>query len=253
MASAASSELAPEPQQGEDGRPADDTERYLTNLGQIAAVLRRLKEERSLLTVRLAQRRLECRSVLLGVDTAARRLVLDELNPVRGHELVSAGTPLRVICAAHGVETRFDTEVLELGTDNGIHFYVTRLPTEVYYHQRRRQVRVPVRRTLQETVEIHDPDTEQTQRATLVDLSEGGIGGYVARDAGLTPGRAYRFRIKLRGHDEFRGELELRWEQEEKVHRRRLFGAQFHRMEPRERQRLTRLVAALQRELLRKT
>ena len=253
MAAGVSSGPAPEARQADADRPEDDARRYLTNPGQIASVLRRLQEERSLLTVRLDERRLEFRSALLKVDTTAGRLVLDELTPAKGHELVRAGTSLRIICAAHGVDTRFDTEVLQVGADNGIHFYVSTLPAEIYYHQRRRQVRVPVRRTLQEKVELHDPETDETLRITLVDLSEGGIGGYVDRDAALAPGRAYRFRIKLRGEAEFQGEIQMCWEQEERVQKRRLFGAQFDRMEPRDRQRLTRLVVALQRELLRKT
>ena len=122
MAAGVNSGPASEAPEAEPQRPADDPRRYLTNPGQIAAVLRRLREERSLLTVRLDQRRLEFRSALLGVDTAAGRLVLDELNPASGHALVHPGTPLRIICAAHGVETRFDTEVLQVGADNGIHF-----------------------------------------------------------------------------------------------------------------------------------
>jgi c-di-GMP-binding flagellar brake protein YcgR len=224
----------------------------VTNSGHISRILQRLLKDRSLLSITLPGERGEFRSAVLEVQPrGAAHIVLDELNPERGHRLVQPGSALRIYCRANGVETRFVATVRDVGVDNGIHYYRADFPEEVYYHQRRQFVRVPIRRGLQEKITL--TAEEETSDVELSDISAGGVGGYVMGGPDLVRGRIYDFSICLTNGDEFSGQMEIRFARQDKIRRRQRFGAQFMGLKPTQRTKIDRLVAALQRELLRTT
>ncbi len=229
-----------------------DNARIVRNAGQINSILRRLLKGRYPLTVRLPGRVGEYRSLVISLNTAAGRLQLDELYPERGHGFVRPGLLLRVISTAGGVETRFTAEIERTAIDNGIYYYVAPIPSEVLYHQRRQFVRVPLPMAMQEKVELWAEDDAPIP-VRLTDLSAGGIGGHTLRGAPLNRGALHRFGMRLRGHPPFRGELEIRFLQQDRTDRRLHFGAQFVGLKPAERRTLERVVLALQRKLLRET
>lgn len=236
-----------------DSTLENDTDpRVLTNGGQIAAILKRLVRERAPLTVRIPGERGDYRSALLKVDTRRGRLQLDELAPARGHERVTAGAELRVITRASGVETRFSTTVLSVDASDGIAYYLTGLPEELYYHQRRDHVRVPVPLMNQHDATFHG-DGDRTVTLSLVDVSAQGLGAFVESGGDVARGDVLDCRIELRDEDAIACRVEVCYAQTDRVRRKQRVGVRFLDLDPAQRRRLERLLGRLQREQLRHT
>jgi c-di-GMP-binding flagellar brake protein YcgR len=229
-----------------------DDERIVRNPGQINSILRRLLRGRYPLTVRLPGHVGEYRSLLIELDTDRRRLQLDELNPERGHDQVRVGMPVRVISNAGGVETRFTAEIEHIGLDNAIHYYVAPIPEEVFYHQRRQFVRVPLPMAMQEQVTLYTED-DNAIPVRITDLSAGGFGGQIVGNSPLHRNGLHRVEMRLRGYPVMEAEAEIRFVKEDRLERRQVFGAQFMGMKPPQRRALERVVLAVQRKLLRET
>lgn len=219
--------------------------------GQILSILARLQREHSLLAIGIVGSNREFCSAVLQIDRAQQIVTLDELHPARGHDLVAAGTELRVLARVTGVETRFQLRIASVGIEDGTYYYTAALPDEVLYYQFRQHVRVPVRLTLQTSCQLIDE--QRRLDIHLTDLSAGGFGAYVRGQGEVTQGEILRFEIELDGVEPLIGEAQIRYSYRESVRKRLNFGAQFMELPPRERSRLARMVAAMQRELLRST
>jgi len=221
------------------------------NHGQITAILNRLRKNRSALTVRVPGNKGDFTSALLRVDSDLGLLQLDELSPQRGHDLIRIGTPIRVLSSASGVETKFVLEVSGIHVEDGIYYYTAPFPYELYYHQRRQHVRVPV--PVAEQREVTLRNDERRIQVQLTDLSAGGIGAYIMSGGEVQRGERFDLTMRLRNHPPIEADVEIRFTMQDKIRRRQRFGAQFMGMKPPERLRVERIAVALQRELLRRT
>lgn len=227
-----------------------DASQSVNNIGQIAGLLRRLESDHALLTVKVADSDAIFSSAVIAVDTRNKTLQLDELTPDAGHELIKPGIELKVSARLQGVETSFSTIVSSIDKDKGIFYYVTAFPSDVRYLQKRETVRVPVRLTLDAGVNMRS-DSDGI-RARLTDISAGGIGATVLGGNRAARGARYHCSIRLPGYHPIDADVEVRYaaaETTSKGHQR--FGAKFVKIDKRSKREVEKVVADLQRDLLR--
>jgi c-di-GMP-binding flagellar brake protein YcgR len=110
----------------------------------IALLLRRLLDQRCLLTVTVGNDPETYTSAVLEVVRDEGYLVLDELSPQGGHERVLDTRRLNVRARLDGIDIRFAARVTQIGDQDGLPFYKLPLPTRIDYPQRRQSYRVPV-------------------------------------------------------------------------------------------------------------
>lgn len=225
-----------------------EPEQRLTSPAQIAGILKRLHDERSLLSCSFPGGREIYNSAVLTVDPAAGVFTLDELNPRSGHDRIQPGTEIRVEGSLQGVDTRFVFKVGEVKLENGIYDYSSPLPEYLIYRQRRQYHRVPVRMTLHAVLNLDGEKKATTAR--LTDLSAGGVGGLVLEGGRLEAGSHHSCQIQLPGQPVLTIPIEIRFAQTDSRGQQR-FGAMFLEISPMDRRRIARTVMDLERELRR--
>jgi flagellar brake protein len=223
----------------------------VTHAPQIIGLLRRIRDQRVLLSVSVPGHEGVFNSLLLEVDPERKLIHLDELNPRAGHELLCATRQLRVHCQCQGVELGFACQV-EIGQgQSGISFYRAALPESINYLQRRGSYRVRVGMNL--AVPVHLPMNEAvTIDGELSDLSMGGLGATLETDIRLTRGQILTCVLNLPKADPLQVEIEIRFVRAEDTKSSQHIGASFRNLQPQQQSLLRRLVTQLEREMLRR-
>ncbi len=224
----------------------------VTHLPQILGLLRRILENRALLSVRIPGHQETFLSLLLQVDAEQGFIFFDELNPRSGHELLSEAGQLRVQCQIQGISLSFTCPV-EIGHGKtGIAFYKAPLPTTINYLQRRRSFRVRVAFDMQ--VPVHLPwDEDAILDGELFDLSVGGIGFNVGQDAKFELGQIIdSCAIELPKGEIIQTQLEVRFIRVDEQHRTQRIGASFVALTPQQEHAIRHFATQLEREMLRR-
>lgn len=157
------------------------------SVAQIAQVLRRLQEQRCLLTVQVGTATESYTSAVLEVVLEDEYLVLDELTPREGHERLKHSREIQVRAILDGIEVRFASRVAQINTEQGLPYYKVPFPERIDYPQRRQVHRVHVPLNTGYPVSLLLPD-ERILSGELRDISPEGIGIRV-RIGTLDPGR----------------------------------------------------------------
>jgi flagellar brake protein len=223
----------------------------VTHAPQIIGLLKRIRDQRVLLSVTVPGHGDVFNSLLLEVDPERKLILLDELNPHAGHELVCETHQLRVHCQCQGVELGFACEV-EVGQgQSGIAFYRAALPESINYLQRRGSYRVRVGLDL--AVHVQLPVDEATLvEGELFDLSMGGLGAHVDAKLHLEHGQVLPCVLSLPKADPIQVEIEIRFVRADEHKPTQRIGACFRNIQPRQQTLLRRLVTQLEREMLRR-
>lgn len=223
----------------------------VTHLPQIIGLLRRIRDQRVLLSASVPGHPGVFNSLLLEVDPERKLILLDELNPRAGHELVLQTRELRVHCQCQGIELGFACAV-DIGQGrNGISFYRAALPDSINYLQRRGSYRVRVGLDL--AVPLQLPFDESTLiEGELYDLSMGGLGANLETDLRLERGQILNCILNLPKAEPFPVEIEIRFIRADDTKSTRRIGASFRNLQPRQQTVLRRLVTQLEREMLRR-
>ena len=215
----------------------------------ITSLLRRIVAQRALLRVTVPGARASYNSAILRVDPEQDLLILDELNPRRGHERLLEVGRLQASAQAQGIETRFSGALEEVGDSSGIAYYRLRFPQEVLYLQRRASFRVRIAMTAP-LAAVLERDGDML-RGRVIDLSEGGIGVEFTQHVIVHPGEIVACRMRLPDGQQVRCKLEIRhvmaFQEQNKIR----VGGRFVELDPQRRKMLSRLVAELQRTLIR--
>lgn len=225
----------------------------VTHVPQIIGLLRRIRDQRVLLSVRIPGHDAVFNSLLLEVDPERNFILLDELNPRAGHELAGQVRELRVHCQCQGVELGFHCKI-EVGQgQSGISYYRATLPEYINYLQRRGNYRVRVGMSM--SVPVHLPlEAAPTQlEGQLFDLSMSGLGANLGLQTKLTRGQIIEScSIHLPKEESLQVELEIRFVRIDEQHHSQRIGASFRNLEAQQSNRLRRFVTQLEREMLRR-
>ncbi|MBI5461098.1 MAG: flagellar brake protein [Gammaproteobacteria bacterium] len=227
------------------------TER-ITHPPQIAGLLRRVRDQRVLLSVQVPGHEGLFNSMLLDVNPERDFILLDELGPRSGHEFACQARQLRVRCQCQGVELSF-TCAIEIGqSQRGISFYRAPLPEAINYLQRRINFRVRVGLNL--TVPVHLPlEGASILNGELSDLSLGGLGANISTNIKLSHGQIIdTCSIHLPKGESIQAELEIRFARHDAQRQVQHIGAAFRHLQPQQEQTLRKFVAQLEREMLRR-
>ena len=194
---------------------------------RINALLARIREARVLLTVIVPGGSGRYNSLLVESNPDDGYLLLDELTPLDGHNLVIRQRQIRVYASIQGVQIDFQAEVSEIVEDSGGIGYRVPYPREITYLQRRSAFRVLLPRSTALPIRIELADEFQHQ-GYVVDISAGGIRARFPMSANEVPylkvtdliplgiielGREASFKskleVRLAAYDEDNGELVL--------------------------------------------
>lgn len=222
------------------------------HLPQIIGLLRRLRDNRVLLSVRVPGHDGVFNSLLLEVDPERNIILLDELNPRQGHELVAQVGQIRIRCQCHGIELSFACAVQIGQGREGISFYQAALPDSINYLQRRRDYRVRVAFDMSIPVQLPCGSDDRVD-GQLFDVSVGGVGFNVHLDTPLERGQILEHcRIELPQGETIETPLKVRFVRSQAEQKLQRVGAAFMNLLPREEQRIRRFVTHLEREMLRR-
>lgn len=224
----------------------------VTHGPQIAGLLKRVREQRVLLSVRVPGSETIYNSLLLDVDPARNFILLDELNPSAGHELACKVRQLRVHCQSQGVELSFITPI-EIGQgENGISFYRAPLPESINYLQRRGSFRIRIGLNMRIAVTL--PLAGETRlEGELFDLSIGGLGANLPSRIELDRGQIIEScTLEFPNSPPLTTEIEIRFVSVDKANQTQRIGASFRNLDPPRQNQLRRIVTQLEREMLRR-
>ena len=161
--------------QDDDGLLSFENPNFITDADKIAKLLSEIENSSPLCGVQVDGATEEFSSSILGVKLDKNNIILDELVPKHGNDLLLRSRALKLTTFHKGIHLSFNLEGIEIGHSRGINFYKAKLPTRVYYPQRRRSPRL-------EISSIDIPFSGQVTRTGislggyLFDLSRGGAG-----------------------------------------------------------------------------
>jgi c-di-GMP-binding flagellar brake protein YcgR len=213
-------------------------------------MLERLAKQHTLLTVEIAGHQEHYTSCI--VDVGSPYVLLDELLPSSGHQLLLTERTLQVTGKLDGIDIRFITTLERVDNQDNVVTYHMNLPKQLEYRQRRLDYRahIPMVQTLRVIIDNRD---ETVIEGVLHDLSHGGAGMFLP-DGKLTvePGLLYECAIELPDDMWLYCAVELRHSKNIPSRDRQLVGARFIELSPAQARLVGHCISRLEREFNRK-
>lgn len=225
----------------------------ITQPSQIIALLRRLHDSKTLVSVRIPGSDRYFSSMVLDINSSKGYILLDELNDDSAHKRALAAGKVYVFCQCRGVEMNFICQIHSVQNRQGIRFYQAPLPEYVNYLQRRSDYRVHVAMDMQVHVFI-PTDDDNLMDGELCDVSMGGLGARMPGNHDLEKGLVIPdCRIQLpRETEPLSAELEVRFLLPDNHNKTLRLGGKFVRLTPEDKGRLRKFVMQMERELIRR-
>lgn len=224
-------------------------EERVTDPARILGLLRGLKDGHALLSVAVGGDPALYTSAVLEVNPDHGYLLLDELNPRRGHQRLMETRSLQVRARLHGIELRFPCTIREIGGAAGIAYYYAPLPEQVRYRQRRTHFRVEIDAAL--IIPVHlARGSEEAVDGALHDLSVSGVGAYVS-ESNLKRGDTFpSCVVRIPDAPLLRSALEVCFVHFDEARRKLRIGGRLLNLARPQSKTLERFVAELERKLL---
>lgn len=235
----------------------EQTEEYqgqsekVTHFPQIVGLLRRIVDDRTLLSVSIPGVERQYSSMVLGLKPDDKILLLDELNSPEGHKQLSQARKLTAHCRCQGVQLSFRCEVEVLKRPEGA-VYKTVIPSSVTYLQRRAayRVRIPLAMDVPVTVPLEDG---KILEGRLYDISTLGIGVLIQNQPAVRKDQKFdNSLIRIRDGNQIKAEIGIRHVLEDEHGKPARFGARFVDLSPEQKQAVRQFVTQMEREALRK-
>ncbi|NJA08366.1 MULTISPECIES: flagellar brake protein [Methylomonas] len=165
----------PAPESDDSDFFAFENPNFLTDPDRIAKLLAEIETGSPLCTIQIEGCQEDFSSSILGVKLDKNAIILDELVPKHGNDLLLRSRSLKLSTFHKGIHLSFNLSAIEIGHMRGISYYKAPFPDRIFYPQRRRSPRLEIA-----TLEI--PFNGIVQRTGmsiggyLFDLSRGGAG-----------------------------------------------------------------------------
>lgn len=238
-----------EPMDDHPDRGQFGDEERVSDPARIVGLLRGLKDGHALLSVAMDGDPALYTSAVLEVNSDHGYLLLDELNPHRGHLRLMETRSLRVRARLRGIELRFPCAIREIGGASGIAYYYAPLPEQVRYRQRRTHFRVAIGAAL--VIPVHlARGPEETVDGALHDLSVGGVGAYVSESNLKRGDTIQNCVVRIPDAPPLHSALEVCFVRFDETRRKLRIGGQFLNLARPQRKTLERFVADLERKFL---
>jgi c-di-GMP-binding flagellar brake protein YcgR len=235
-----------------DGPPGRRSPRPITHPDEIASVLIRLCEARTLLSARVKQEDGSFLTSVIRVDTRARRLLLDELNPRTGHDALLRQRSLRAFARLGGVNVAFGATLAGVTFESGVALYEVAFPETLHYEQQRGAYRVAIGSLRGVALRLRD-EGGLALEGEVRDLSVSGAGARVQVPPGIEVPGGHRFRdcsLRLAGAQSIECGFEARYVVPLPGSRFSHVGGRFLDLSRRDQHALAQFVAHLEREHL---
>ena len=148
---------------------------FVTDRYKIEKLLIDIENSSPLCRIEIPDSNQEFNSSILETRAQQRQIVLDELTPSHGNNLLQRKQSLKLSTYLNGIHISFALTNLQPGVANGIIYYLADFPRRVYYPQRRKTPRVEVK-----TIHLGFNGTAAKNKASIggyvFDISRGGIG-----------------------------------------------------------------------------
>jgi c-di-GMP-binding flagellar brake protein YcgR len=147
---------------------------FLTNPKKINQLLEGIEESSPLCTISVEGVEEEFNSSILDIQLQNKQIILDELIPKHGNELLS-NNKLKLSTTYKGIRLAFKLDNIKSGSSQGIAYYKASIPNRIYYPQRRQSPRIQLN-SLNISFSGISSRTKTSVGGTIFDLSRTGIG-----------------------------------------------------------------------------
>lgn len=220
----------------------------------ILGLLKRIQNQRAMLTITLPGTDKNYNSAVLEINEEQAYLVIDELSPESGHPLLLDIKELRARTRVEGARISFSTTLIDAGRESGIAYYNLALPTEIDYLQQRASYRVKT--AIVQPIPITLFHVEgQTIKGELQDLSVGGLAIRVAHKqlpAALNTTDTLPCSFRLAQNEEVTCTLEIRSIRNKDNNTPVRLGCRFINLPAPQQKIIQRYIIALEREQIKK-
>ncbi|WPC06570.1 flagellar regulator YcgR PilZN domain-containing protein [Pseudomonas benzenivorans] len=218
---------------------------------EIVATLRLLQQAHDPLIITFHERSQRFQSYLVEVDRDSSRLTLDEIIPNDGERYLLNGESFRIEAFHEGVRVAWECpQTVQITEHQGARCYLSPMPEEVHYHQRRNAFRAQLRLSEQLKVELAGSRLKSPLNGQMLDISATGCRLRMPGDVTqrMQTGQVYeRFTAEL-PFGAMTTSVELRHMQYEEKVDATFMGLRFHRLSGLEQRQVERFVYQVQRE-----
>lgn len=222
----------------------------ITNRGQLRNILNQIRNRNAMLNISFENNDNKYSSALLDIDEKKKFLKLDELNPQQGHDLIQKNSIIKVHCRHPGSESTFKLKVNKVDIENDIFYYLTSIPTEIDYYQRRNSLRVSPALTLEPDIVIFSNGFHTTGK--IHNISYSGVGGILEGPSISELNETYTIQISLNTEAPIITPITMKFIGAAGHRGIRRFGATFTNLSPDDEQRITNMVNKIQRYYIRR-
>ena len=146
----------------------------LDQADEIVSLLKKIYSHHSLLTVSIDTSEACFGSTIIEINNDEKYLVMDELYPTEGHNLIGVGTTISVSAHHSGAFVNFSGKIEAIGSNEDAAYYKINIPGEVEFHQRRNTYRVAT--SISKPIVVNLLNEEDVLiSAELRDISLGGV------------------------------------------------------------------------------
>ena len=188
-------------------------------------------------------------TAVLGVYPEHGFLVLDELAPREGHDLLLQRGEFRATGKVDGVDLRFRSRLIEAREKSGIAFYKVEIPESAFYRQQREEHRVSTSGERIRFRGYRGRAYQQTLNGYLTDLSHTGLGVVLEELAPLYQGETLpTCSIHLPDHGEALFSLKVRFAHQNRQREVTRIGGKFAEIDKESYRKIVRTITRLERE-----
>ncbi len=115
---------------------------FLTDGNKINKLLKDIEDTSPLCTITIVGTSEEFSSSILDVQIENKQIILDELFPKHGNDLLISKNELKLSTIFNGIRLAFKLNDMKVGSTRGISYYKSAIPSRIYYPQRRVSPRI---------------------------------------------------------------------------------------------------------------
>lgn len=224
----------------------------ITDRDLAAGMLKRIISNRALLTITLSGSSKTYNSAILEINPEQGYLLLDELNPKDGHDQLLEIKKLQAKAMIKGTEISFTTVLEKTKIESGISLYYVRFPDAVWHFQKRQDFRVTMEPGIHIPVHLTLESGEKLQ-AELIDISATGVRFFMETYMEVDVGTILTScQINLPDNTKVSSKFEIRFKKYNKKDNKLIIGGRFLDLPRSDQKLLTRKIAGIQRDMIKR-
>ena len=207
--------------------PSSMDSELITDQASIVRIFKQLVKRNMPLTVKIGNQKALYTSYTVSVDTPF--ILLDELIPPSGNQILQEEGNISVTCKLDGVDIQFSTSLERVDEADKLLTYYMHLPDQIEYMQRRQDYRVNIPISKQLQVYLLDSNNQLCE-GYLHDISHSGAGVVLPDSIKFEIKQLYGCAIQLNDEDWLYCTIEIRYSKTIQPKGRQLTGTKFQNL-----------------------